>query len=36
MLEIIIENSFKKDIQRDKRSGKYKKKWFWVIKNTYW
>ena len=32
MLEIIIENSFKKDIQRDKKSGKYKKSDFELLK----
>jgi len=32
MLEIIIENSFKKDIQRDKKSGKYKKNDFELLK----
>ena len=33
MLKIIIENSFKKDIQRDKKSGKYKSSDFELLKS---
>lgn len=32
MLEIIIEKSFKKDIQRDKKCGKYSKNDFEILK----
>ncbi|MCF8240992.1 MAG: type II toxin-antitoxin system YafQ family toxin [Melioribacteraceae bacterium] len=34
MLEIRIEKSFKKDIQRDKKSGKYSDKDFELLKST--
>ena len=33
MLEIIIEKSFKKDIERDRKSGQYLKKDFEVLKS---
>jgi mRNA interferase YafQ len=32
LLEIIIENRFKKDIERDKKSGRYSKKDFELLK----
>lgn len=32
MLQLVIEKSFKKDIERDKRSGQYSKKDFVVLK----
>lgn len=34
MLEIIIENRFKKDIERDKKSGRHSKKDFDLLKET--
>lgn len=33
MLEIVIEKAFKKDIERDKKSGKYSKDDFEILKN---